>query len=496
MEVPTTHYAVTAQGESVAYQVVGNGPFDLVFVPGFISHVELLWAEPSIARFYERMASYSRLILFDKRGTGLSDPIPGPQPLEERMQDVQAVLDAVGSERAALVGLSEGSAMAALFAATYPERTIALVLCGPIRGGSAERHPAGQRWFEACRRFQAALESWGDGSALSLLGPSSGATARQRGLLERAGASPRMAQALIAMWLEIDLGDVLPSISVPTLVLNRAEEIFPSEAARELAARIPGARHVELPGVDHLPWAGDSESYFSEIEEFLTGKREPPPSDRVLATILVTDLVASTERAAALGDRAWRELMSRHDGLVRERVRRFGGEEVKHTGDGLIATFDGPARGIRCARSIAWGAGEELDLQVRAGIHAGEVEVVGDDLRGLAVHIAARICAEAGPGEVLVSRTVKELVIGSEIAFTERGTRRLRGVPGEWPLFLATETGVGPSRGPLQPEPTPLGDRVSLIMARKAPRVARTVIRAEQAAARTLTRRRVPRGGA
>ena len=497
MEVPTTHYAITAQGESVAYQVVGDGPFDLVYVPGFISHVELLWAEPSIARFYERLASFSRLILFDKRGTGLSDPIQGPQPLEERMEDVLAVLDAIGSERAALVGLSEGSAMAALFAATYPERTSALVLCGPIQGGSAEHHPAGQRWSEACRRFQTALESWGDGSTLPLLGPSSGATARQLGLLERAGASPRMAQALIAMWLEIDLRDVLPSISVPTLVLNRSGEIFPSEAARELAARIPGARHVELPGVDHVPWAGDSESYYAEIEEFLTGKREPGHSDRVLATVLVTDLVGSTERVAAHGDQAWRELMARHDELVRARIRRFGGQEVKHTGDGLIVTFDGPARGIRCGRSVALGAAEELDLEVRAGIHTGEVEVVGDDLRGLAVHIAARICAEAGPGEVLVSRTVKELVIGSNIALTQRGTRRLRGVPGEWPLFLAAEDGVGPSRGPPQPERTPLSDRVSLIMARKAPRVARTMIRAEQAAARTLTRRRVaPRRGA
>ena len=252
-----------------------------------------------------------------------------------------------------------------------------------------------------------------------------------------------MAQALIAMWLEIDLRDVLPSISVPTLVLNRSGEIFPSEAARELAARIPGARHVELPGVDHVPWAGDSESYYAEIEEFLTGKREPGHSDRVLATVLVTDLVGSTERVAAHGDQAWRELMARHDELVRARIRRFGGQEVKHTGDGLIVTFDGPARGIRCGRSVALGAAEELDLEVRAGIHTGEVEVVGDDLRGLAVHIAARICAEAGPGEVLVSRTVKELVIGSNIALTQRGTRRLRGVPGEWPLFLAAEDGMG-----------------------------------------------------
>ncbi len=486
MEIPSTRYARTANGDSIAYQVVGDGPFDLVYVPGFISHVELWWAEPAIGRFYERLASFSRLILFDKRGTGLSDPIPGPQPLEERLDDVRAVMNAAGSERAALVGLSEGSAMAAVFAATYPERSSALVLMGPILGGVVDEHPAGEAWTDACRRFQTALGRWGDGSTLRLVGPSMSTTARQLGLVERAGASPRMARELIAMWLEIDLREVLPAISVPTLVMNRSQEIFPAAAARELAARIPGARHVELPGVDHVPWAGDSESYMAEVEEFLTGVRRQPRPDRVLATILVTDLVASTERAAACGDEAWREVMTRHDGLVADQLRRFGGHEVKHTGDGILATFDGPARAIRCAAAIVRAAREELNLDVRAGLHTGEVEVVGADLRGLAVHIAARICAEGGPGEVLVSRTVRELVIGSDMALAHHATRRLKGVPGEWSLFALLDGGLRPRPVPARHD-VRLGDTVGLALARRAPRALRAMIRTEQAAVQTFT---------
>ncbi len=482
LEIPGTRYARAADGDSIAYQVAGDGPFDLVYVPGFISHVELWWAEPSIGRFYERLASFSRLILFDKRGTGLSDPIPGPQPLEERMEDVRAVMDAAGSERAALVGLSEGSAMAAVFAATYPERTSALVLMGPILGGSVAQHPAGKAWTEAWRRFQTTLEHWGDGSTLRLTGPTMSTTNRQLGLVERSGASPRMARELIAMWLEIDLRDVLPAVSVPTLVLNRSQEVFPSATARELAARIPGARHVELPGVNHVPWAGDSESYVAEIEEFLTGVRTQPRPDRVLATILVTDLVASTERAAASGDEAWRELMARHDALVADQLRRFGGREVKHTGDGILATFDGPARAMHCARAIVSAAREDLGLDVRAGLHTGEVEVVGADLRGLAVHIAARICAEGGPGEVLVSRTAKELVIGSDVRLAHHATRRLKGVPGEWSLFVLLDGVSRPAGVAARRDRVRLGDAVGLTLARRAPRVLRTIIRAEQAA--------------
>jgi pimeloyl-ACP methyl ester carboxylesterase len=440
MNVSGTRYARTAGGDSIAYQVIGSGARDVVFVPGFVSHVEQFWSEPAVARFYERLASFSRLILFDKRGTGLSDPLPGPQPLEERMEDVRAVLDAAGVERAALVGLSEGSPMAVVFAATYPNRTSALVLCGSIVGGPSQAHPAGERWEEVASRVRDALGNWGDGSTVRLLSPSAEGTQQQLGAMERAGASPRMARELIAMWLEIDIRDVLASVSVPTLVLHRTDEIFPIEAAREIAARIPSSRLVELPGIDHTPWTGDSDTYLAEIEEFLTGVRERSRTDRVLATVLITDLVGSTERATALGDTGWRRAMIRHDELVRAQLRRFDGAEIKHTGDGFLATFDGPARAIRCARAICAAAPGELGLEVRAGIHTGEVEIVGDDLRGVGVHIAARVSAMAGPGEVLVSSTVKELVTGSGIDLADRGFHRLKGVPGEWRIYSATNS--------------------------------------------------------
>lgn len=435
VESSETRYARSVSGDSIAYQVTGRGPLDLVFVPGFVSNLEVFRAEPPIGRFYERLASFSRLILLDKRGTGLSDPLPGPQPLEERIEDVQTVMNTVGSERAALLGLSEGAAMAMVYAATYPDRTAALVLCGAIVGGEIDEHPAGDRWAEAVHRVQEAARNWGDGSTLALLAPDADATADQFGALERAGASPRMARELISMWLKTDVRGVLPTITVPTLVLHRSDEIFPVEAAREIAAQIPGAKLVELPGRDHMPWFGDAEAYVSEIEEFLTGTRSRRSADRVLATVLMTDMVGSTARAAAIGDTAWRDIVARHDDFVRSQLRRFDGREVKHTGDGFLATFDGPARAIRCARVIVEAAPNELGIGIRAGVHTGEVEIVGTDLRGVAVHIAARVCAQANAGEVLVSGTVKELVLGSGLEFDDRGEHSLKGVPGEWRLY-------------------------------------------------------------
>jgi pimeloyl-ACP methyl ester carboxylesterase len=442
----TVSYARNATGDSIAFQVVGDGPRDVVFVPGFVSHLEVFWADPSIAYFYERLASFSRLILFDKRGTGLSDPVLAPLPLEERMEDVRAVMDAAGVEQATLIGLSEGGAMAAVFAAAFPERTSALVLCGMMVGGSAEDHPAGERWAELMRvQVKELLDHWGDGSTFRLISPDAEATDEQLGMLERAGASPAMARALVDMGLQIDIRDVLPSISVPTLVLHRREEIFPIEAARDIAARIPGARLVELSGVDHPPWFGDTDAYVAEIEEFVTGVREHAATDRVLSTVLITDIVGSTQRAAAIGDAAWKNLMARHDRLVREELERFRGREVKHTGDGFLARFDSPARGIRCARAIVESASARLGIEIRAGLHTGEVELVGSDLRGLAVHLAARVAAAAGPGEVVVTSTVKELVLGSGLAFAERGPHELKGVPGEWRLFgLAAEAAAVP----------------------------------------------------
>jgi len=436
-EPARTRYARTADGASVAYQVVGDGPLDLVFVPGLVSHVEAFWRDPSIAYFYDRLASFSRLVLFDKRGTGLSDPVHGPQPLEERILDVRAVMDAAGSERAALVGLSEGSAMSAVFAASSPERVSSLVMCGTIVGGPPERHPAGARWQTASAQLLAALDQWGDGITLPLVAPDMGLTTEQAGEIERISASPSMARAIVEMWFQIDLRDVLPAITVPTLVLHREREIFPVEAAQDVASRIPDARLVVMPGDAHAPWTGDTDRYVAEIQEFLTGVREQAVADRVLATVLVTDVVASTERAATLGDVAWRKLIARHDELVRAQLRRFGGKEVKHTGDGFLATFDGPARAIRCASEVVRLAPEQLGVEVRAGVHSGEVELVGDDVRGLAVHIAARVSGHAGAGEVLVSSTVKELVLGSGVGLEPAGTHSLKGVPGEWSLFRA-----------------------------------------------------------
>jgi pimeloyl-ACP methyl ester carboxylesterase len=436
---PRTRYARTADGDSIAYQVLGSGPPDLLFVPGFVSHLEMFWREPSTAHFFERLASFARLVLFDKRGTGLSDPLAGPQSLEDRASDMLTVMDAAGVERAALVGVSEGSAMAIVFATLHPERVSRLVLCGSIMGGSPELHPARASWEEACERFQAALREWGDGASLRLVAPNMGATQSQLGQLERGAASPRMAQEVVAMWFELDVRDLLVSIAVPTLVLHRSEEIFPVEAARELASKIPEATLVVLPGTDHAPWSGDADAYVDEVEEFVTGTRERARADRVLRTVLVTDLVGSTDKASGMGDAAWRSLIARHDELTREQLRRFEGREVKHTGDGFLATFDGPAAAIRCARALVTAAPAELGLDLRAGIHTGEVEVVGDDLRGVAVHIAARVSALAGAGEVLVSGTVKELITGSGIRLEDRGAHELKGVPEEWRIFAVLE---------------------------------------------------------
>jgi pimeloyl-ACP methyl ester carboxylesterase len=435
----------------IAYQVVGDGPVDLVFVPGWITHVELAWEDPLEAAFRRRLASFSRLILFDKRGTGLSDRVPVDQLpiLEERMDDVRAVMDAAGSERAALMGVSEGGAMSALFAATYPERTAALILYGSFaRAGAAL---LSEEELEA--RLGEIGENWPDAIDPCVPAPSLAADPGYRDSWRtfiRHAASPGAALALLRMNSQIDVRDVLPAIGVPTLVLYRRDARFghgaaawrrggedpitPREEAGYLAEHIPGARLVELPGADHLPWVGDPEPVLGEVEEFLTGVRTAPEPDRVLATILFTDIVGSTALAAELGDREWGELIERHHALVRRQLERFRGQEIDTAGDGFVASFDGPARGIRCAAAIAESV-SALGLAVRAGLHTGECELVDGKLAGIAVHIAARIAARAEAGEVLVSNTVKDLVIGSRMAFTERGAHELKGVPGEWNLF-------------------------------------------------------------
>jgi pimeloyl-ACP methyl ester carboxylesterase/class 3 adenylate cyclase len=450
---PQTHYARSGE-VNIAYQVVGDGPFDLVFVPGFVSHLDLQWADPRIARFLEKLASFSRLIMFDKRGTGLSDPVAAPAPLEDRMDDVRAVMDAAGSERAALFGLSEGGPMSVLFATTYPERTSALILCGTFATGSLEgaEQPAGQRWPDQFRRIRETLDHWGEGRTLAIMAPSADSERDRagRGIFERSAASPQMARTLIEMVVETDVRDLLPSVRVPTLVLHREEEFIPVEAARYMADRIPGARLVVLPGADHIPFYGDADGYAEEIEEFLTGARNAPVSDRILTTVMFTDIVGSTERAAALGDARWRELVGRHDELTRAELERHRGREVKTMGDGFLATFDGPARGIRCARAIADQV-RSLDIELRAGLHTGECELVGEDIGGMAVNIGARIGAIAGADEVVVSSTVKDLVVGSGISFSDRGLQQLKGVPGEWHIF-AVDRVEAPASNRLVPD--------------------------------------------
>jgi class 3 adenylate cyclase len=440
---PTTRYAKTPDGVSIAYQVIGDGRRDLVWVPGWVSHVEAAWDEPTMARFFERLATFSRLILFDKRGTGLSDRVPDSAlpTLETRMGDVQAVCDAVGSERAALFGVSEGASMCVLFAATHPSRTSAIVLFG----GYARRLAApGAPWGASTERYDAFLQEierdWGGPVGLDIRAPSKLGDARFRETWAhylRTGASPGAALALMRMNAEIDVRPILDAIRVPTLVLHRTgDRTIPVEAGRYLAERIPGASFVELAGDDHLPWIGDSDAIIGEIEQFLTGARTGPHSDRVLATVLFTDIVGSTARAAELADAAWGDLLQAHHARVRDQLARYAGREIGTTGDGFLAIFDGPARAVRCALALS-DAVRPLGLEIRAGLHTGEIELVGPDVRGLAVHIGARIAALAGAGEVLVSRTVRDLVAGSGLTFQDRGSHILKGVPDEWQVFAA-----------------------------------------------------------
>jgi len=433
----TTQYADSA-GVSIAYQVHGEGPLDLVFVPGFVSHVELIWEEPTVAAFFRRLASFARLVIFDKRGQGLSDRVGRPPTLDDSMDDLRAVMDAAGCERPAIFGISEGGPMSVLFAASQPDRVGSLVLYGTYaRMVSAPDYPVGipsqwlDRWVEIVRR------DWGGPVGVDLWAPSAagdpGFEAWWARLL-RYGTSPAGAIALMGLYREIDARVALPAIEVPTLVIHcRGDRMIPLPLGRYLAEHIAGARLVELPGDDHIPFT-EAEPLLDEVEEFLVGSRSAATAERALATILFTDLVDSTAKAAELGDRRWRQLLERHDAAVRRQLALHRGREVKTVGDGFLATFDGPARAIRCAEALRGEIGS-LGLQVRAGIHTGEVELIGEDVGGIAVNIGARIGAEATAGEVLVSSTVRELVVGSGLEFADRGVRELKGVPGEWRLF-------------------------------------------------------------
>jgi class 3 adenylate cyclase len=437
---PQTRYAKSGD-VNIAYQVVGDGPLDLVLVHVFVSHVDLDWDEPRMAHFQRRLSSFSRLIRFDKRGTGLSDRPGGLPDLETRMDDVRAVMDAVGSEKAALFGYSEGGPMCCLFAATYPERTTALVLYASY----AKRQDPDDDYPWASTRAQRRVHAeeiernWGQDAHLGSMAPNADAALRTWWARRtRAAASPGAARDLILMNSQIDVRSILPAIQVPTLVLHRTGDLdVRLEEGRYLAEHIAGARFVEFPGDEHLVLLRADE-LLDEVEEFLTGTRPAREPDRVLATILFTDIVDSSRRAAALGDRAWRDLLAAHHAAVRRQLDRFQGREVDTAGDGFLATFDGPARAVRCGHAIQQSM-RELGLEVRAGVHTGEVELTDGKVAGIAVHTGARVAALAEPGQVLVSSTVKDLVAGSGLEFEERGTHELKGVPGEWRLYAVSD---------------------------------------------------------
>jgi pimeloyl-ACP methyl ester carboxylesterase len=438
---PDTRYAKSAD-VNIAYQVVGDGPLDLVLVPGFISHLELDWQGPGYAHMLERLSSFARLIRFDKRGTGLSDRPGGLPDLETRMDDVRAVMDAVGSERAALMGYSEGGPLSMLFAATYPDRTASLVLYGTYakRRDPDDDYPWCATWEERQAYADVVEREWGSESDLGTMAPNAGAAEvewwRARA---RAAASPGAAKALILTNSNIDVRGILSAIHVPTLVLHRTgDRDSRPEEGRYIAERIAGARFVELAGNDHSPWI-EPDQILDEVEEFLTGVRRGPEARRVLATVLFTDIVGSTSRAVELGDRRWRSLLEQHHATVRRELGRFRGNEVDTAGDGFLATFDGPARAVRCAQAIR-SALRPLGIEITAGVHAGEVEVDPEGaIAGVAVHIGARVAGEAQPGEVLASSTVKDLVAGSGLEFEDRGVHELKGVPGEWRLYAVRQ---------------------------------------------------------
>jgi class 3 adenylate cyclase len=439
--LPAAKY--TKSGDcNIAYVVRGEGPRDVMWVPPWISQVEYLWAEPTLAEAFGRLAAFCRLISFDRRGSGLSDPLYGAPTLEQQMDDVLAVMEAAGSERATIFGTLEGGPMASLFAATHPERVESLVLYATFaRAVWAPDYS----WAWKRERRDAVMDegaaAWGQGYVVSAIAPSKADDPEfmeWAARIERLAASPATIRRIMDLIGEFDVRHVLPSIRVPTLVMHRRDDTFISvEHSRYIASQIPDARYVEFAGTDNLFSVGDVDAWVGEIEEFLTGARHEREPDRMLATVLFTDICDSTERAAQMGDADWRDLLSRHDALVRRALNRHRGREIKHTGDGFLATFDGPARAIRCAGSIAEGI-RSLGIEVRTGLHTGECEVMNGDLGGLAVHIAARVMSCAGPSEVLVSSTVKDLVVGSGIDFEDRGARELKGVPGEWRLFAVS----------------------------------------------------------
>jgi pimeloyl-ACP methyl ester carboxylesterase len=439
--LPVTRYA-HGEGGDIAYQTLGEGPLDLVFMSAWFSHVDGRWEEPSFARMLRRLASFSRLLVFDKRGVGASDPLPADRTTwEEWADDVRAVMDAAGSERAAIVGVGDSGPIALLFAATYPERVSSLVVVNTAaRFTAAEDYPWGYRPDEVERFLRLQQDTWGTGGTVEQLTPTMANDERYRAWwarYQRLSASPRTSARVGELIFGMDVRRVLSTIRVPTLVLHRSDlKMVPVQLGRYLAEHIPGAKYVELPGNDYFVYIGNTEELLDQIEEFVTGARRTHEIDRQLATVMFTDIVGSTDRALAMGDQRWRDLLDAHNRVVRSRLEEFRGQWVNSTGDGFLATFDGPARGVRSAFAIR----ESLagyGIGIRSGLHTGEVEVREDDVRGIAVHIGARVMGEAQQGEILVSSTVKDLVTGSGIRFEDRGEHRLKGVPEAWRLYAA-----------------------------------------------------------
>jgi class 3 adenylate cyclase len=432
--LPETHYALSGD-VNIAYQVMGDGPVDLVLVPGLISHVELLHELPGYTAALRRLSRFARVVTFDKRGQGLSDRISGAPSLEQRMDDVRAVMDSIGSARAILIGFSEGAAMSVLFAATYPERVPRLVLVGAwVRASVPD-----DVWRE---RLERAVKAWGTGQVLKPVFKSQATNAdavAQLAKLERFSSSPGALRTYLTLNRQVDVSSILPLLRIPTLVLHcRTDAQVDVAIGREIAKQIPGARYIEYPDGDHAFWTGDIENLLLDIEEFVTGRRDSSPGlERVLATVLFTDIVDSTQRAAQMGDEKWRKLLDQHDRVAGQTVENHRGKLVKSTGDGILATFDGPGRAVRCALSFG-AAARQLGLPLRAGLHTGEIEVRGRDIGGITVHAAARVMAQSGSNEVLVSRVVTDLVAGAGLKFSERGSFELKGLPGRWDLFAAS----------------------------------------------------------
>lgn len=495
-------------GLSLAYQVFGDGPVELVYAGSFVSHIELFWTMPEFEAFMDRLATFCRVLLFDKAGVGLSDPVPKVRTLEDRAAEIEAVMDAAGFGRAVLFGVSEGGPAAMLFAATRPERTRALILTGTFAyfgitdWADFDRDPAelrarmlnevGERYAPSVQQFakfqqfgHASVAEWGTGAALKHLLPAFGSM-RQLGMFERMSASPGMARATLEAAFRIDIRSALPAISMPTLVIHASGDLVPVQGGRYLADHIPCARMVEVDGTDHAPWITHPDEFTSEIEEFLTGSHAAPSqSHRALRTVLFTDMVASTQHAAATGDERWRAVLHRVGEVTAELTGRFGGTVVKSTGDGHLATFDGPTQAIRCAEALCERT-EGMGIEIRAGIHTGECELLGGDIGGIAVHIAARILGRAGAGEILVSSTVRDLVVGSGTGFDDRGDVELRGVPGIWRLLAVDRHGArtGTPEAELASVPTPgprptmrRSDHAMAVMARRMPRVMRGIAR-------------------